>query len=107
MAGKTDDITLAPIDRSKLMDDSHKLGTVLFTKEEKLLLTKLVGTKTWDVIKNIYLKQRAVQIATTSINFSTTLEHLEFYRGMAAENKYFVDNLEKIVADFKKEQEKK
>lgn len=104
---KNDDITLAPRNRNKLMDDEYKLGKIDITREEKVILAKLVASPEWSILKNIYLKQRAVQIATTSINFAKTLDDVSFYRGCAAENKYISDDIERIVRDFTLDEEKK
>lgn len=100
-------ITLAPRNRAQLLDDSAKVGTINLTKQEKLTLAKGVDTPLWDVIMKIWRKQRALQIAATSLNMAQNEGDLWFYKGVLAENGYIEKELRKIAEDFKKAEKTK
>lgn len=101
------DITLTPPDRNKLYDDEYRVGSITLTKEEKVELSKLVGTRVWDIIKYAYAKQRLVQIASASINAAQNENDLWWYKGKASECNYIIKSIESIVRDFNQEEAKK
>lgn len=108
MKKTNDDITpLAPRNRNNLFEEEYKLGSIDITKTEKVLLAKLVASPEWSILKNVWFKQRAIQIATTSINSQPTIENVQFYRGCAAENAYVPKMIEDIVRKFNQAEDKK
>lgn len=100
-------ITLTPPDRNKMYDSEQRLGTITLTRSEKVELSKLVGTKVWEIIKYAYVKQRLMQIAVTSINGAQTENDLWWYKGKASEADNIIKGIERIVKEFNKEEETK
>lgn len=100
MTKNQDDITLLPINRADLYDETKKLGTIEFTKDEKVALAKLVDSRVWDILKGPYTKQRLMQIAVTGLNMAQTNEELDRYKGRAAEANHMLKEIEQIVKDF-------
>lgn len=107
---KNDDSTtlqsLIPNDRKFLMDDDEKVGQIKFTAAEKRELLKLISSPGWQILKGVYVKQRAVQIAVAGINMSQSDADLFFYKGKAAEVDYVVKTIETEAKSLKKEEEK-
>jgi len=107
MSKNQDNITLAPAKREDLYNDDYKIGMIKLTKEEKVVLSQLVGTRAWDVIKNAYVKQRALQIAVTSVNTAQNDIDLWFCKGKASEANYIIKDIERIVEEFVKSEKNK
>ena len=100
-------LSLVPKNREDLIDADKKIGKIEFSRDEKVALAKLVGTKTWDILKGVYVKQRLVQLAVAGINVSQTQDELFFYKGKAAEANQFVKEIEEVVKQFNKDEEAK
>lgn len=102
MKKQNEDITLTPLNRVDFRDDEQKLGSIILTKDEKLLLSKFLDTPTWDVIMKVWRKQRMMQLAVTSINTAGSHEALIGFQGQLKELDIIEKSLRKIVVDFNK-----
>lgn len=102
----TKDLSLLPADKKDLYDSDAKVGTIKFTKAEKVALSQIVGTQGWDVLKNSYAKQRLVQLAVAALNMSQDVEQLFYYKGKSAEADHFIKEIESIVDKFNKDDTK-
>lgn len=100
-------ISLLPQHLRDLHDHDQKVGKIKFTKDELLLLSQLVGTPVWDLLKGSYAKQRYTQLAFNAINVSQTEAQLMYHKGMASESNQFVKEIEKQVKQFNEEQKPK
>lgn len=100
-------ISLLPHDLKDLYDSDEKIGKIKFTKEEKLALAKLVDMPVWNILKNVYVKQRLVQTAIAGVNIAQSVEMLMYEKGKAAEANQFVKEVEKVVKEFNEEEAKK
>ena len=111
--GKNNDSTvttlenLIPQDRKFLLDDEEKVGQIKFTAAEKRELLKLISSPGWGIVKGVYAKQRAVQIAVAGLNMSQSADELFFYKGKAAEVDYFIKTIEKEAKTLQEEENKK
>ena len=88
--------------RAKAYDEEAKLGSkITFTKEELVVLEKLVGTRTWDILTRAYAKQRLIQIAVANLNVSQDANQLAYYKGQAFEISRFEQNISNAVNQFR------
>lgn len=101
------DITFLPPDRRHLYDDDKRVGTLSFTTAERAALLELVSSKGWDVLKHSYVRQRLMQIASTSINVAQDDKDLYMFKGKAAEANEFVKSIEKEAKKLKDEEKAK
>jgi hypothetical protein len=97
--------SLAPRNRKDLYDDDIKVGAIVLTKGEKLILAQALDTPIWDVIMKVWRKQRMMQIAATSLNSSRSHEDLIAYQGQLHELNHLENALRKIATDFNKSQD--
>ena len=107
MSNQDSKLSLIPHDANSLYDDEAKVGKITFTKKEKLALTKLVAQPVWNLLSNVYVKQRAVQIAVAGINMTQNIEGLMFEKGRVTEVDHFIKEIEKVVKDFAREEKDK
>lgn len=99
--------SLIPTDRKYLMDDEAKVGQVTFTAAERRELLKTINTPGWEIIKNVYVKQRLVQVAVAAVNVSQNAEDLMFYKGKSAEADYMIKQIEAAANSLRKEEDAK
>lgn len=99
--------TLLPIKREYLYDEEAKIGSIHFTPEEKKELLKLTTSKGWNVLRNVYLKQRLVQLAVTSMGVSTDERDLWFFQGRSEEANHMFKYIDMIAKQLQQEQDKK